>query len=286
MIDIEQLRNCAKNIKLFATDLDGTLLDSKHTLKEVSREALISLSKNGIIVAAATGRALTSLPDSITSMESVKYLITANGAKIYLNSTGELIYEKYLSEKALDSVMHFFSEPNIMCEAFWDGIPHVEMYRYNDAKNYGIPKWFSDYFFQSRKPLDDFFPALRKNMDKIENINFVFGDEEVKKYVFNELSANKHLYELTTSFPFNYEIGGIGVSKGTAVDFLTKRENILQEQTICFGDNENDISMIEYAGIGVATANAVPKAIEAADYVTEDNENDGVAKALKMLGLI
>ncbi|MDR0875035.1 MAG: HAD hydrolase family protein, partial [Clostridiales Family XIII bacterium] len=85
---------------------------------------------------------------------------------------------------------------------------------------------------------------------------------------------------------FNFEIGGKGVSKAAAVDFIAKREGIRPEETITFGDNSNDASMLRYSGIGVAVANAVPDALAAADYVTDDNEHYGVAAALKALGLI
>jgi Cof subfamily protein (haloacid dehalogenase superfamily) len=286
MTDIKNLRNRAKRIKLLATDLDGTLLDQSHALTDGTRLALIRLAEKGVILAAATGRSRSSLPDTVTSLKGLKYLITANGAKLFLNETNEIIYEKYLSVEALDSVSHFFDDPDVMCEVFWGGVPHVEQSRYDDAKNYGIPKWFSDYFFKSREPVEEFYTAVREHEREIENINFVFGNDQVQARVLAALSERTGLYELTSSFPFNYEVGGIGVSKGAAVDFIAGREGILPEETICFGDNDNDVTMIEYAGIGIATANAVPRALAAADFVTEDNENEGVVKALEILGLL
>ena len=286
MTNIEQLRERAKKIKLFATDLDGTLLDSKHLLREETQKALVSLSEKGIIVAVATGRALSSIPETILSLKGLKYLITANGATLYLNDTKELIYEKFLSVEALDLVIDLFNDPDVMCEVFWGGTPYVELSKYNDAMNYGIPKWFSSYFFDSRKPLEDFYSTVRNHENVIENINFIFGNETVKNRIYDLLEKNTDHYSLTSSFHFNFEIGGIGVSKSSAVDFLAKREGISQDETICFGDNDNDVTMIEYAGIGIATANAVPRAISAADYITEDNDSEGVASALKILGLV
>ena len=286
MTDISDLRERAKKIKLFATDLDGTLFDQKHMLRDDTCDALLSLYKKGVVLVVATGRARSSIPDSIRSFKEIKYLITVNGAKLFINATDELIYEKYLSIEALDSVLHFAYDPEVMLEVFWDSIPHVELSKYNKAKEYGIPRWFSGYFFDSRTPLENFLSAIRENENKIENINFVFGDDAVKERVHRELLKNNDLYALTSAFSFNYEIGGVGVSKAAAVDFIAKREGILPEEIICFGDNDNDVSMIEYAGIGVATGNAVPSALHAADYITDDNENEGVAKALKHLELI
>lgn len=286
MTDIEVLRERAKKIKLFASDLDGTLLDTKHLLSDETRRALVTLSRKGIIVVVSTGRSRFSIPETVTSVEGLKYLITANGSKLFINGTDELIFEKYLSAEALDSVAHFFSDPEVLCEVFWDGVPHVESSKYNNARDYGIPMWFSDYFFLSRKPIDNFIKTIRENEKIIENISFVVGTESVKDRVWNSLLENSNIYELTSAFPFKYEIGSIGVSKGAAVDFIAKREGVLPEETICFGDYYNDLTMIEYAGIGIAVGNAASGIIAAADYVTDDNDNEGVVSALKTLGMI
>ena len=271
---------------MFATDLDGTLLNSKHELSDGNRDALKALADKGFVIAVATGRSRSSLPETITSLKGLRYLITANGARVYTRDPEELIYEKYLSEDALAYVAPFFSDSEVMCEAFWDGIPHVEEGRYNAARDYGVPKWFSDYFFNSRKALKDFDAEVAANRNKVENINFVFGDPAVQKRVYSFLEERTDLYELTSSFPFNYEIGGIGVSKAAAVSFIAEREGIARDETLCMGDNHNDVSMIEYAGIGVAVANAVPEALAAADLVTVSSEDSAVASALRTLGIL
>ena len=280
------LRGRAKHIRLIATDLDGTLFDSSHGLPEENRRALKTLADRGFVLVAATGRARSSIPEALTSLDGIKYLITANGARIFNNETDEMIYKKYLSVNALDYVLPVFSDPEVMCEAFWDGVPYVEQSRFADARDYGIPRWFSDYFFSTRVPVEGFGEAVRKHRHEIENINFIFGNDEVQERLRTFLGERTDLYELTSSFPFNFEIGGLGVSKAAAVAFIAGLEGILPEETLCFGDNDNDVSMIEYAGIGVATANAVPRALAAADFVTDDNEHAGVAAALKTLGLV
>jgi len=290
MIDNEKLydlRQRAKRVKLFATDLDGTLHDGRHMLSSENREALLALAERGIILVCATGRSRTSIPETITGISCIKYLITANGARVHLNGTDEIISEKFIDLAALEYIRPFFEDGEVMCEVFWDGAPHVEERRYHDARDYGVPRWFSDYFFNSRVPLKDFEKEVFDHAGVIENINFVFGKESVQNRVLSFLKERTDLYELTSSFPFNYEIGGIGVSKGAALDFISGREGVSSEEIIAFGDNENDATMIEYAGIGVAVANAVPRVIAAADLVTEQDNNDSaVAEALKLLQII
>jgi len=283
---LNSLKTRAQRVKLLATDLDGTLLDRSHSLSDENRRALLTLAAKGIVLVAATGRSRSSIPDSVTGIDGLKYLITANGAKIYLNGSDEIISEQYLSADAIEYIKPFMEDDEVLCEFFWDGTPHVEDSRYKTAQDYGIPRWFSDYFFSSRRPLKDLSAAIYENAGKIENINFIFGNDAVQERVRTFLEARNDLYTLTSSFPFNFEIGGVGVNKGAAVDFIVKRESVLREETLCFGDNDNDVAMIEYAGIGVATANAVPRALAAADLVTTDSEHSGVAAALKTLGLI
>ena len=284
--ELDRLRRRAQSIRLVATDLDGTLFNQKHQLGEENRRALEKLADRGLVLVAATGRSRTSIPDDITSLPGVKYLITANGSKLYVNGTDEIIYEKYIEPDAIDYIGPFFSDNEVMLEAFWDGTPHVEEARYIAARDYGIPKWFSDYFFNSRVPIEDFGAAVQEHIHEIENVNFVFGNEAAQNRVHAFLKKRTDLYELTSSFPFNYEIGGIGVSKAAAVDFIAKREGVPPGQTLCFGDNDNDASMVTYAGIGIATANAVESTLAAADYITLDCENDGVAAALKIMGMV
>jgi hydroxymethylpyrimidine pyrophosphatase-like HAD family hydrolase len=80
--------------------------------------------------------------------------------------------------------------------------------------------------------------------------------------------------------PFNFEIGGVGVDKAKAVDFICKKLGIAQDEVLCIGDNNNDVAMIEYAGVGVAMEDAVSAAKEAADFITTSHDKDGVAFAI------
>jgi len=284
---IDTLRRRAECVKLFATDLDGTLFNSKHELTPENRTALSELTDKGIKIVLATGRSRATIPDYIAEMRGVNYLMTTNGARIHIMPSDEIIYEKYISAEALEFIFPYFDDPEVMCAVFWDGAPYVEEKRYYAARDFGVPRWYSDYFFDSRRPLKNFVDAVKANADRIENINFYFPDENVQDQVFHELQARKDLYELSSSFPFNFELNGLGVTKGMALDFIAKREGIQPEEIIAFGDNDNDVSMIEYAGIGVAVANTTPLSLAAADLVTElDNNNSGVADTLRLLELI
>ena len=87
--------------------------------------------------------------------------------------------------------------------------------------------------------------------------------------------------EVVSSSPNNFEVMNKGTSKGRAVKVLADILNINREEIMCLGDSENDLSMIEFAGLGVAMGNAEEFLKEKADYITDTNENDGVAKAIE-----
>jgi len=88
-------------------------------------------------------------------------------------------------------------------------------------------------------------------------------------------------YTTVKSSPFYFEILNKEASKGAAVANLAQHLGIKQEEIMAIGDNENDLSMIEYAGLGVAMGNAVPLIKEAANVVTATNDEHGVAEAIK-----
>jgi len=272
------------DIKLLATDLDRTLLTVEHRVSDENRAALEACADKGILLVAATGRALSAVPEAVRAIRGVRYLICANGSKIYDNVSGELLCERYLDAEAIEYVMPMLKDNDVLLEFFWDGFPWVDAERYRTHA--GIPDWFLDYFRQSRKPLEDLEAGVRANIHRIENVNFVFGTEDVKQRIHAFLQKGERLYELTSSLAFNFEIGGRGVSKATALDFVAQREALTREQCICFGDSENDASMIAWAGIGVAVDNAEPVTKEAADYITLDCEHSGVAAALKALEIL
>ena len=77
------------------------------------------------------------------------------------------------------------------------------------------------------------------------------------------------------------EINNVGVSKGNAVKVLAEHYGIKREEIVAIGDNENDLSMIEYAGVGIAMGNAIDSLKEISDYITNTNKNNGVANALE-----
>jgi Cof subfamily protein (haloacid dehalogenase superfamily) len=275
-----------KKIRLVATDLDGTLLNREHEITGDNRLALERCAGNGIEVLVATGRALSTIPRSVREIEGIRYLVCANGANIYDNATDERLFARFLSREAIEGVWDLIENAAIMKELFWGGEPYTSRAAYDNLGRMGVPDRYKEYVLSTRKPVDDLTAFAREHMDQIENINFNYANYNIKDFLIERLGMDDgSLYTLTASLPFNIEIGGMGVDKASAVAQVAEWVGVPRADCMCFGDNSNDVSMIEWAGIGVAVSDGVPAAIEAADYVTGAAAESGVARALEQFGL-
>jgi Cof subfamily protein (haloacid dehalogenase superfamily) len=269
-----------RKIKLVATDLDGTLLTREMGLSRENREALERCIREDITVVIATGRSLSSVPEYVREIEGLRWLVCANGAKIYDNVTGEQLFSDCLSTEAIESVWDIIEDETIMKEVFYNGVPYTGQFSFDNLEDYGVPDYFADYVRATRKPVPDLAAFTRERQTEIENINFIYSGDEDKLSLLHKLAEHRELYTLTTSLPFNFEIGGIGVDKSKAIDIIAKQAGISPDEVMCIGDNNNDVAMIRYAGVGVAVEDAVTAAKEAAEFITASNERDGVAFAI------
>jgi Cof subfamily protein (haloacid dehalogenase superfamily) len=131
---------------------------------------------------------------------------------------------------------------------------------------------------------DDLEKIIEENYQIILKVVIVSDMDEIGelKKLRNEI-INMMDVEVVSSAENNIEIMSKGISKGNAVKILGDIYGISKDEIICIGDSENDISMIEYAGLGIAMANATDDLKAAADYVTDTNDNDGVAKAIEKI---
>jgi Cof subfamily protein (haloacid dehalogenase superfamily) len=278
--------NSSRDIRLVATDLDGTLLDREHEVPADNRAALERCVKNGVEVVVATGRALSTVPPEVRAIGGIRYLVCANGANVYDNATEELLYAEYLSREAVESVWDLMENAAIMKEVFWGGEPYTSRTAYDNLARFGVPDWFRDYVLSTRIPMDDLETFTREHIGQIENINFNYANYDIRDFIVERLKADDgRLYTLTASLPFNIEIGGLGVDKAGAIAKVAEWIGVPREGCLCIGDNSNDVSMIRWAGVGVAVSDGVPAAVEAADYVTSAASDGGVARALEHFGL-
>ncbi|MDR0886408.1 MAG: Cof-type HAD-IIB family hydrolase [Clostridiales Family XIII bacterium] len=276
------------SIKLIATDLDGTLLSGSLSVSKANKRAMEKAFVAGITTVIATGRAETTIPDAVREIRGIQYLVTSNGAKILDFDSGELVYEKYINAASIELIWPIIEREGVMTEVFIDSTPYVDEVDYLKFADFGVPDDYLEYFKTSRKAVPDVKSYMKENLHRIENINFMFSDTSLRVDIYNELLELRNQsqgFDLTSSFYFNVEIGGTGVNKGDAIEYLAERLGYDRDEIMCIGDNYNDIDMIQYAGTGIAMGDAPSEVRQAADYIVADSDLDGVAEAIKQFAL-
>lgn len=262
--------------KLLVLDIDGTVTNSDKKVLEKTRKAVIHLQEKGVLVAIASGRApkgVFSIARELEFQRFGNYIISFNGAKIINFQTRKCVYEKYLPT-------------------------HIPIRLWKDALKYnlGIVTYSDRNLIAGTEP--DPYMALESRISNMpveycENfrasVNFPVNgclltgapeDIEALEPVF--ACKYYHETEIFRSEPCFLEVVPKNVDKAYSLMHLLKILGIRREETVCCGDSFNDISMVQFAGMGVAMANAQEKLKNVATYVTEhDNDHDGIAEVIE-----
>ena len=260
--------------KLIVTDMDGTLLGSDHQITSENKKALIKLLDKGINVAIATGRWYDSAKLHTEFLQRRIPIIACNGALIKYED--KVIYSNYMDNNVCISIIDILEKHNIYYQCYGDKALYCK-------KMNTINKRFQELHDKMKKEMKLIFDTDLKEYVKNNNIlkMIVFEDtnKELLKILKQELK-NIIGIEITSSGPDNLEIMNEGVNKGKAVSILCDYLNINKDETMAFGDSYNDLSMLEYVGMGIAMDNADDYIKSRANITTDTNDNDGVAKAI------
>lgn len=251
--------------KLIALDLDDTLLDGNKQISPRNRQAVAAARDSGAHIIIATGRARGALTQFEERLGLKDYTIHIGGALIS-DPDGNLIHGDYIDPGTARSIMRWAEQRGIYFQAYTDRdfrylrrTPHTDRYERN-VEYTGI----QDPDLLGR---DDLPIAKILLIDTAETVP---AFREALRGQYPQLSFE-------TSMSWFLEISNRSASKGNALRLIGERLGIPREETAAFGDSEIDLSMIRYAGLGAAVANASPEVREAADIVVPANTDDGVA---------
>ncbi|MBS3971065.1 MAG: HAD family phosphatase [Clostridia bacterium] len=261
------------DFKLIAIDLDGTLLNNDLEISPRAAAAIRAAEKKGVRVTLCTGRMYASASPYAQELRLNIPLITYNGALVKNSFDGEILYEKNLPLEEARHVVEICREFDCQLNVYFDDKLYVEKTDY----------WAKKYASRVNVPLhevDDLLDFLKLPPIKL----LAMGEEEVLHMIRRRL-ADRVLY-ITRSQPHFLEILNPEATKGRGLAAVVKRLAIDRKNVMAIGDNENDIEMFKYAGYSVAMANADDHVKVHADYVTKNNDDDGVAEAIEKLVLI
>ncbi len=261
--------------KLLVLDLDGTLTNSKKEITRHTKETLIKAQEAGLKVVLASGRPTYGVAPLANELELQKYegyILAYNGGEIIDWKTRELMYEKQLDS---------------------DLLPYL--YRCAKENDFAIVTYENEYVL-TEKPDDEYvLKEALLNVMKIKKVdNFLEAVKHpiTKCLIVGEPSRlallEKEMYEklkdrmgVFRSEPYFLELVPKGIDKAQSLSVLLEEIGMTKNKMIAIGDGFNDLSMIQYAGLGIAMENAQDVVKQAADFITLSNEEDGVAYAVE-----
>lgn len=270
-----------KKIRLIGLDLDGTTLTTDKRLTPHTKEVLEACIRQGIEVLPATGRVWSGIPKELTDIEGVRYVISSNGAAVVELATGKAVYTNGIGwERALE-IFDLLEEYDTFYDAYAMGNGWCEGRFYDDLDAFGIEHYLQPMVKKSRTRIDDLRGWVREHKVPVEKINMFFKDEENRQKAFRELSQLPDL-AVTCSLSNNLEINHCTCNKGDALLNLGRILGIPMNEIMACGDGNNDLEMIQDAGVGIAMENGEESVKEAADYITATNDEEGVAQAIEL----
>lgn len=285
--------------RLAAIDLDGTMLNQYGLVTQRTKEAIKNAQESGIEVVIASGRPTDSVKTIAQEINSNKYFISGNGAIIYDITNDEIIYENTLKKQKVLDIIKICEENSIYYNIYTEKEIIAKSLQCNVL-----------YYYKENLNKDE---KNKTQINIVENIyNYISNrDEKVVKIticdnhqvIFNSIMrklkeiseievlevshmSRKIIKQGTEDVPIEYfytEISAKNVDKWNAIEFLKEKMKIEKNEIIAIGDNMNDKTMIENAGLGIAMGESTPVIKEIADVVTDTNCNDGVAKVLEKI---
>ena len=269
-----------RRMKMVALDLDGTTLNDFGEISERTESAFRKAMEKGVHIVICTGRTFRSLPAQLFEIEGLEYVVTSNGAKITRLSDRKTIYENNVGSDAVAAIAELLKPRGYSLEVFLDGGAYIAEEEYREYQANGSTYRDIGYVLSTRTPVADFFDFIHRQKEHIENINISFPLMEDREILMELLDPVENV-TLTSSFVHNIEVGGATTSKAEALRFLLEELGLTAFQLMAAGDSPNDLEMIKLARIGVVMGNASDEMKACADYVTDTNGQDGVAKAIE-----
>lgn len=261
--------------KALVLDIDGTLTNSKKEITPVTKQAIQDLMTRGHKVILASGRPTPGMRRYEEELELEKYggyLLSFNGARVVECRTGEVVYQKILPLTLVPGFYGFakrngcglitYLGSQVISAFSPDKYVEIEA-RINGLPVRVVPDFPNFVDFDINKCLMTAEPERAEELEK----------ELKEKY--------GHVASIYRSEPYFIEIMPQDVDKATSLDRMLSAIGVKREDTVCCGDGFNDISMIKYAGVGVAMGNAQQAVKDAADYITAANDEDGLVQVIE-----
>lgn len=260
-------------VKLVVSDMDGTLLNSNYKVSDQFYKLFNQFEEKDVTFVAASGRQYQSMVDKLYPIKDDIFIIAENGG--ITKYKGELLHTEAFDfevvKKIIPKLRKIENTLIVLCS---------EDNAYIETKNEEFLAFFKKYYTKYE---------IVENLTKLKNIEIlkiaVRHMESSEKYIYpflTELHDDKDIL-LKISGKHWLDISSVKCNKGNALQKLQQRLNISEEETMVFGDYNNDLEMLQRAYFSYAMKNAHPNVLETARFSTKTNDENGVEYILEQL---
>ncbi len=266
--------------KILVLDLDGTLTNNRKEITSHTQETLIRAQEQGIKIVLASGRptyGIAPLAEQLRLKDFGGFILSYNGGKIINWTSQKVIYENVLSPEVYPYLYQCAQKNGFVILSYKDQYIISE----NTTDKYVMHEAFLNKMQTLEVPC--FLDAITLPVPKC----LIVGEPEplsrLETEMHNELKGRMNVFR---SEPFFLELVPEGIDKARSLAILLKELGLSPKEMVACGDGFNDLSMIRFAGLGVAMANAQEIVKAEADYITLSNEEDGVAAVVEQFILV
>jgi Cof subfamily protein (haloacid dehalogenase superfamily) len=256
-------------------DIDGTLVSGFNHVPLSARNACSVARKNGHLLYLATGRSRAQISDSIL-MIGFDGIICSGGA--HIETGGRVVFSAFMPQPLLERLIAYFDGR--------DAEYSLEL----PEKIIASPKFYSIILRTMMRLLRNSYAPLGENFCRDRVCKLVFMESKNVRFedVQKEFGADCEFFRNSIPLPglSGGEISPKGIHKGAAAAWVTRFCGIDQKDTIAFGDSDNDRTLLEYAGVGIAMENGDEALKRTADDVAGHVRRGGIAKAFGKYGLV
>lgn len=256
--------------KMLVIDMDDTLLTDDHKISEENKEMLLKAQEKGVHVILASGRPTPAMTAYAKELQMDSYMISYNGAVITDLKEDKVLFEQTLTQEQIHELYDYSLKSKTHIITYLDG----EVVSETSSEYIDIELNITGL---EHNKVSDFKAAVQSSAVKC----ILLEEPSYLKEVEKDLKKAMPHLSVSMSKPFFLEVAQDGIDKAASIKILAEKLNILQSEIIAVGNAGNDLSMIEYAGLGVWVDNVTPELRDKGDVIVASNNNHGVAEVVR-----
>lgn len=262
--------------QLIAFDMDGTLLRSDHTIDPRTISAIARASQAGKAVVLATGRSVSELRPYLADLPKVRYGVLSSGGLLYDFQAGRVLARKYLPDEVVQMVLATLQTEDVLVVAMSDGQGYLQSSQFERIEQFYMGQ-FRQLYLDTAVFVPDLSDLMRSR--PFEKINIYYRTSSARETAAQRFASSA--ISLVKAEKTGLELIASGADKGAGLTLLCQELGLTMAEVIGVGDAENDRTMLEMSGLGLAMGNARPEIQAVASHVLASHDQGGCVEAIE-----